>query len=418
MSDTFDPINPFVDSRLGDNGVYPADPLNPFLEGSEIVQDSIPNLTPFERFAFLDEDPEENSNQQRNTGSIAPPLYYPYDLGLAEDLQYMVRFTIYDTGGAVLKKHRETFTKNQKQLQDTIRDSARASADEQGIDAGNSITLSQLAAIGKTAFGSALDAVVNSFGGLEGSGINVDGLGGRRDSFVEEASGFGGLTEEVQSIYLYLPGQMSISYKFDYEDADLSALDILRGLRSLTETQTGQSTAVQAEIAKSLGMAALKVADEAIELVGGQEIFTKNQAAATREIRNPFVVHLFKGVGRRTFRFEFNLLPRSSEEAITIEKIVNTFKMYAHPDRSDGGRYLNFPAEFQIDFLYKNADAIRIPKIMKCALTSISTDYGEATFTTTVIDSGGKVSPTKVKLSLEFSELELLTRERIVRNGA
>lgn len=418
MSDTFDPINPFVDSRLGDNGVYPADPLNPFLEGSEIVQDSIPNLTPFERFAFLDEVPEENSNQQRSTGSIAAPLFYPYDLGLAEDLQYMVRFTIYDTGGAELEKHRQRFAENQKELRNTIRESAIAAANEQGINTENSITLSQLVGLGKTAFGSALDSVVNSFGGLDGSQVNVSGLGRGRDSFVEEASGFGGLTEEVQSIYLYLPGQMSISYKFDYEDADLSALDILRGLRSLTETQTQAATAVQTEIAKSVGMAALKVADEAIELVGGQEIFTKNQAAATREIRNPFVVHLFKGVGRRTFRFEFNMLPRSSEEAITIEKIVNTFKMYAHPERSEGGRYLNFPAEFQIEFLYKNADAIRMPKIMKCALTSISTDYGEATFTTTVIDSGGKVSPTKVKLSLEFSELELLTRERIARDGA
>jgi hypothetical protein len=323
-----------------------------------------------------------------------------------------MRFTIYDTGGIELRRHRQKFTENQNEL--TRMFQSREQSEREDPNA--SISLAQLVKLAKVSFDTTVDNVLNAFGG-DSSGFNVSGAAKGRDSFVEEASGFAKLTEEVQSIYLYIPGQINVSYKFDYEDADLTSLDILRGLRSLTETQTSTSAEVQAELAKTVGMAALKVADETIELVGGQEIFANNQAAATREIRNPFVVHLFKGVGRRTFRFEFDFFPRSQTEAVIIERIVNTFKLYAHPNRSKGGRFLDFPAEFQIEFLYKNAEVIRMPKIMKCALTSISTDYGEKTFTSTIVDSEGKVSPTKIKLNLEFSELELLTRERIARGA-
>ena len=389
---------------------YPFDPINPFADSYDPPVNQPPQPAGVWSEEFEEALQEEDTI--RPVSNTPVPLIYPNDLGVAEDLQYMMRFTIYDTGGTELRRHRQKFTENQQELTRMFQDKAKSESQTTNT----SISLAQLLKLAKVSFDTAVDNVLNAFGG-DNSGFNVSGAGKGRDSFVEEASGFDKLTEYVQSIYLYIPGQIKVSYKFDYEDADLTSLDILRGLRSLTETQTTTSAAVQSELAKTVGMAALKVADESIELVGGQEIFTNNQAAATREIRNPFVVHLFKGVGRRTFRFEFDLFPRSQTEAVNIEKIIKTFKLYAHPNRSAGGRFLDFPAEFQIEFLYKNAQVIRMPKIMKCALTEISTDYGEKFFTSTIVDSEGKVSPTKIKLQLEFSELELLTRDRIARGA-
>lgn len=247
-------------------------------------------------------------------------------------------------------------------------------------------------------------ATSGKVGGAKGKG---------RDSFVEEATGLTNLTTQVSSVYMYLPGAISISYKIDYEDADLSALDILKGLRSLTETQTGAGKEAQAEIARKMGMSALKVADDVAELVGGKEGLTNALNAQQRQVINPFVVHMFKGVGRRQFRFAFTMIPRSEEEALVIENIVTTFRKYALPHRSQEGRFLDFPAEFNLTFLHRNRENIRMPKILKCALTGINLNYGETTFTATQTDSLGMVSPTKITMELEFSELEILTQQRV-----
>lgn len=343
-----------------------------------------------------------------STERTSPPLLcYPIDLGESPEHQFMIRFDIYVTGGATLSQ--------QRSRQDAVYSAIQQSV----VDAGGSLSVGQFVGLAASAGEALLGTATSAFGGYNGSGIPNTGQQGRkRDSFVEETTGLSNLTEYEASVYMYLPGNISIKYKFDYEDADLTSLDILRGLRSLTETQTGSGSVAQAEIARKMGMSAIKVGEDVLELVGGKDVFTKNQQAMDRQITNPFVVHLFKGVGRRTFNFSFTMIPRSEKEAQTIENIVTTFRKYGHPKRSDGGRFLDFPAEFDIAFLHGGNDNLRIPKIRKCALTGINLSYGESVFTGTVKDSQGKISPTKITLDLEFSELELLTQQSITEQGA
>ena len=339
--------------------------------------------------------------------STPPLLSYPVDLGNTEEYQFSIRFDIYETGGATLQQTRKT--------QNSIFDSIRTAA--QNAEGGLSVT--QFYDLAASSLGSITDTIGAAFGGPQGSGIaNVNQLGKGRDSFVEEATGLGGLTEYKSSIYMYLPGAIAIGYKFEYEDADMGAMDILKGLRSLTETQSGSGAVAQAEIARKMGMSAIKVADNITELVGGKEGLQKMLSAQQRQVENPFVVHMFKNVGRRTFRFSFTMIPRSEEEASAISDITTMFRKYAHPKRSEGGRYLDFPAEFGITFLHRNKESIRMPKIRKCALTGISMTYGENTFTATKPDSKGMVNPTKITMELEFSELEILTQQSIEEQGA
>lgn len=336
-----------------------------------------------------------------------PLLSYPIDLGHSPENQFMIRFDISETGGAALSNTR------------TYQDVAAQFAIEGAQDTGVGSVIEQAAGVIASTGAVFVDAAMSAFGGQDGSNIqNTDIAGKGRDSFVEDSLGMKNLTTPAGTIYMYLPGSIAIGYGFEYEDADLSSMDILKGLRSLTETQTGVGAAAQAEIARTIGMSAVKAADAVGNLVGGTDILVNSIKGSSRQVQNPFVVHMFKGVTRRTFRFSFTMIPRSEKEANAIHNITTLFRKYAHPKRSSGGRFLDFPAEFNIAFLYQQKENIRMPRIRKCALKGINLNYGETTFTSTRPDSDGKVNPTKMTMELEFSELEILTQQSITEQGA
>lgn len=335
--------------------------------------------------------------------SAPPVLVYPIDLGTSQDHQFSIRFDIYETGGVNLNRRRFIQDKFAKDIVESA--------------GGNDGSLSSKQVLGlfgaaSTPFLEAL-SVNDLLGGYDESSANTG-----RDTFTEEQTGLAGLTQHVSTVYLYLPGALNFGYKFDYQDSDKSSLEVAKLLRSLTETQTAEGGAVQAEIARKIGFAAVRAADSVTELLGGKDALLTDLSQKLRQIENPYVVHLFKGVGRRTFKFTFNLIPRSYAEAQSIDNIIRVFKAYGHPKKSPAGRFLDFPAEFDISFLYQNKENIRLPKIRKCALTGINLMYGENTFTTTKPDPLGMVNATKVTLDLEFTELEILTQQSITEQGA
>ena len=78
---------------------------------------------------------------------------------------------------------------------------------------------------------------------------------------------------------------------------------------------------------------------------------------------------------------------------------------------------LRVPAEFEIRFLSTNPNPNQagfveneyLPKIARCALNSISVDYTPNSIYSSFVDN----SPTALTLTLQFSEMGLLTREDI-----
>lgn len=338
---------------------------------------------------------------QQSPKSTPPVLVYPLDLGSSPEHQFSIRFEIYETGGINLQRRRFIQDKFNQDVIESIEQS------------GGSLSSKQFLALGgaaATPFAEAL-SLNDLLNPTESSGTG-------RDTFTEEQTGLDALTEHVATVYLYLPGTINFGYKMDYQDVNTSSLEIGKLLRSLTETQTAEGGALQAELARKLGFAGLRAADQFTSFLGGSETLLTEMSLKTRQIENPFNVHLFKGVTRRSFKFSFNLIPRSYGEAKAIEAITRIFRQYAHPKRSPAGRFLDFPAEFSISFLYKNQENIRLPRIRKCALTGINLTYGENTFTATKPDPTGMVSPTKATLELEFSELEVLTQQSITDQGA
>ena len=116
---------------------------------------------------------------------------------------------------------------------------------------------------------------------------------------------------------------------------------------------------------------------------------------------------MFEGVDRRSFSFTFRMLPHDSQEAATIQSIVKHFRFHMAPHVPTGttyGRTLVAPSVFAIT--YSHSDNLH--KISDCVLESIDVKYG-----------GERPQffhdnrPTETEITLQFKELEIITKSRI-----
>ena len=121
---------------------------------------------------------------------------------------------------------------------------------------------------------------------------------------------------------------------------------------------------------------------------------------------------LFEGVGRRNFSYSFVFIPKSEQEAETIETIVQSFKFHMAPEfannmtsGADGVREMTIPDHFNIRYMYKGQENDYLNKISTCALTKMDVDYGAERFTGY---AGGR--PQTTKISLSFTEFNIIDK--------
>ena len=127
---------------------------------------------------------------------------------------------------------------------------------------------------------------------------------------------------------------------------------------------------------------------------------------------------MFEGVGRRSFSYTFSFLPKSVQEARLVEDIIYHFKFHAMPKYSNPTtrREMNIPGTFDIRYMYKGNQNSFINKVSECFLTNVAVEYGADRFTAYEETTGkrGKGSPPqKSKLTLQFTELEVLSQDHI-----
>lgn len=152
-------------------------------------------------------------------------------------------------------------------------------------------------------------------------------------------------------------------------------------------------------------------------------------AAGTGTVVNPQLEMIYTSPSFREFRFDFMLYPRSSKEAYEVQKILNRLRFHQAPEifkegaGALGGFFLVPPSEFDIEFYYNGRVNPNIPKISTCVLTSIDTDYapnGWAAYE--VPDDKGEASlgktgmPVGIRLSLNFQETEIMTKDNFPRD--
>lgn len=128
---------------------------------------------------------------------------------------------------------------------------------------------------------------------------------------------------------------------------------------------------------------------------------------------NPQLQVLFKGVGFRTFQFDFVLTPYSQSESDEIQKIIKEFKLAAAPRIKttsffDEGMFLEVPDLFDIEFFYKGKLNDKVNRIGRCVLENINVDYAPNGWS-----SFNDGSPVQTRLTLQFKETIIIDKNRI-----
>jgi hypothetical protein len=210
----------------------------------------------------------------------------------------------------------------------------------------------------------------------------------------------------LKKMALYLPPTIKVAYGAEYQELEMTLIQYRDAFESASK-QVKEFDMRNSEL-KYLGRKALA---NSFDSVLGTD-FGKQVDQVTGKAVNPHMALLFKGMGFRKFQFDFQLMARNQKESESIRRIIQAFKEAMHPDvEGEGDRYWLFPDNFEIG-LFSPADDYLF-KISTCVLTGMSVDYAGSGIPSFFAANG---APVDVRMSLEFSELEILTKKR-VREG-
>lgn len=185
------------------------------------------------------------------------------------------------------------------------------------------------------------------------------------------------------TISLYIPETVNFTYAAQYDKLSLAT--------ALQQTPI-------------IGKAAKTVLQPLSE--GPARLLLRSQGYAF----NPQQQILFDGIDFRTYQMAFIFTPYSKQEADTVQSIIRQFKFHAAPRLATGSAGMFFvpPSTFTPKFFFNGRENTKVNKITESVIENIDVNYAPNGFTT---QSDG--SPTQIMLTINFKEIELLTRDRI-----
>jgi hypothetical protein len=257
------------------------------------------------------------------------------------------------------------------------------------------------------------------FSGVAKSGIKATG------EFVEKGfenmasvNGVRTIRRTTDTIALYMPDTMNFVHQQQYSEASLTGLPaaVLAGGASAAQSLKGNTNAN--DVAKSIATNLSPfLASFALNQLGdiGRAAF----AAGFGVVQNPILELLYTSPAFRSFRFDFVFYPRSEQEAKEVQNILQRLRFHQAPEirKESKGFFLVPPSEFDIEFYYNGAINPNIPPISTCVLETIDIDYAPNGFSTyevpgqTIASPGETGMPVGIRLSLQFKETEILTKD-------
>jgi hypothetical protein len=214
------------------------------------------------------------------------------------------------------------------------------------------------------------------------------------------------------SVVLYLPAQISVSQKANFGEPEVGGL-VAGGLAAVknftgANSESGKAAinAVKDQFGQNIGEAVARGLGNLGEGLGATGAASVTSIATGRTVNNNTEL-MFEGVDRRSFSFTFRLLPHDAAEAATIQEIVKSFRfhMMPHlPNAAQFGRTLVAPSTYNISYSHQ----AELHRISECILESVDVKYG-----------GERPQffhdnrPTETELTLQFKELEIMTKKRI-----
>jgi len=255
-----------------------------------------------------------------------------------------------------------------------------------------------------------------------------------------------------RAISLYMPPSVKTTYSSLYSDTEIGAGAALgasllqdamqggkQGMKDLIGLGEKEGTFKKkwkagGQMVGDAGLATAFSWAKGIETIGGPLFGLQGTMAAAQiasgKIMSDKMELLFTGVGRRKFSYTFTFIPKSEKESEMVANIVFTFKKHMTPSfgsvgfggvsSNAGGRILNIPETFDIQYMYHSKENPWLNKISTCYLTSMDVQYGsdKAGFYEPLANPAWKGAgvgppPTHTTMTLNFEEIEKMSRKRI-----
>jgi hypothetical protein len=179
----------------------------------------------------------------------------------------------------------------------------------------------------------------------------------------------------LATISLYMPDTVNTTYNSNYTEMSLTSSLGAKGLISnaiadkkfMGSVGKGDVAQIlQSPQAKALGAYAIG----AVTGLGGGVV-----GQALGQVINPQMQLIYQGIGLRDFQLEFIFTPLSSQEAKTVEKIVDSFVFYSVPDyvADTKGQYLKPPQIFNMNFVFTGQPSVlgAITNVLTSTLTNV-----------------------------------------------
>ena len=220
------------------------------------------------------------------------------------------------------------------------------------------------------------------------------------------------------SVSMYLPANIEDTTSAAYNDSATGIVGFLAASGELGKaTDRASMASLIGGTLKGLGMDITAKAVGAVgDLFGAQGTEQLIKKAFGGNADNPYMEVLFDAMQLRTFTYNFQFAPRSEEEAIEVQKIIQLFRFHMAPElRPGANRYLGLPSQFDIHYMYLTKEGVASEnnfynKIATCVLQDCKINYAPDG-----VKSFADGGPVQTTMALTFKETELLTKDKIAK---
>ena len=219
------------------------------------------------------------------------------------------------------------------------------------------------------------------------------------------------------AIAMYMPASVQVTYGANYTDTEIGALTEA-ALNAFNSARSGDARGafvnvvnMAPDVADALERSMLGTIGAIPGFGGAREAFEMKEGA----IVSDRLELAFKGINKRVFQYTFKMIPKNPQEADEIRKIVFAFKANMLPEFVGGnraGRRLVVPNTFDISYMYVGSENDYLHKISTCVLENMNVTYGGDRYKT-FEGRGDGAPPVETTITLNFKEMELITRERV-----
>ena len=346
-----------------------------------------------------------NKNDKYRKYTASKFYEYPSNVGVSEEQPHSVIFTIN------VRENSRVAGSSPQPLEDAA-DTSQNTLNKDELETGNTLVSALGGAVLGTGFVGFLGKDAASYVGILLAGTVSGGTGALVSSILPSLQ-TQGTVRTLGAITLHVAAPPIAQYSADWENKELGSLAKL-GSKFLDDNSEFTMQSALAGLqgsADTIGRNIIKAAAKLPETIGITGDIGSIIDLSTGKILNPYKEQLFNSMGFRQFAFNYKFNPKDRNEYNNVKAIIETFKYHMHPERVNDGLFLQYPSEFEIEYQYKGSENTHISKISTCALTDLKVTYGNQDSFTTVQGTNG--APAEINLQLGFTELEILSNERI-----